>query len=246
VAHYARVRPWRGGARGRFGTRRRDRTLCVRTRVTRLPAPEKGSADGVGASPGGRGRNHLVNVIAFILIIATLALYGRVWLPWGEPASGHLVRRERLSLLGRLRMHGPAALALALIAIVATVMGWVSPLTLLTVIGLLALLVALPMRYTVTSQGIRAGWTPFRRWTEFGGVARRRGGVVLQGVAGARPQTVWLSGDRDDDQFILLLRQLVRGSYKGHLGPEAGVATGEPFPSPSGTGPIGIAGAGGD
>src|SRR3712207_7517250 len=40
----------------------------------------------------------------------------------------------------------------------------------------------------------------------------RSDGVRLQGVAGARPLTVWLSGGRDDDEFVLLLRQLVRGS----------------------------------
>ena len=50
-----------------------------------------------------------------------------------------------------------------------------------------------------------------RRWTEFGGVTRRRGGVRLQGVAGARGTTIWLSGNRDDDETVLLLRQLVRG-----------------------------------
>ena len=129
-------------------------------------------------------------------------------------------------------------------AIAALVLGWIDPLTVAAVIALLALLLALPVRYTLTSQGIRAGWTPFRRWTEFGGVARRRGGVRLQGVAGARPLTVWLSGGRDDDDFVLLLRQLVRGSYKGHLGPEAGnpVMGGSPGAAPT---TIGIVGAGG-
>jgi hypothetical protein len=72
----------------------------------------------------------------------------------------------------------------------------------------------------------------------------RGGAVRLQGVAGARPLTIWLSGGRDDDDFVLLLRQLVRGSYKGQLGPEAGA----PLPAPAssaGSGPIGMAGAGG-
>ena len=32
--------------------------------------------------------------------------------------------------------------------------------------------------------------------------------------------TVWLSGSRDDDELVLLLRQLVRGAYKGQVGPE--------------------------
>jgi hypothetical protein len=189
-----------------------------------------------------------MNLIAFTLLLATLALYTRVWVPWGGGASGHLVRRERLSLLGRLNMHGPAAALLIILGNFALVMRWIAPLPVFVMAALLVLLIALPMRYTLTSTGIRAGWTPFRRWTEFGGVARRRGGVRLQGVAGARPLTVWLSGGRDDDDFVLLLRQLVRGSYKGKLGAEAGAPASAPHStSPStGPGPVGIASAGGD
>jgi hypothetical protein len=181
-----------------------------------------------------------VNVIALILIAVTLALFLRIWTPWGERASGNLVSRQTLSLLGRLRMHGPTVSALWLISIVLLVSGRVAPVTVSIVTVLLLLLLSLPVRYTMTSAGIRAAWTPFRRWTEFGGVARRRGGVRLQGVAGARPLTIWLSGGRDDDDFVLLLRQLVRGSYKGQVGPEASAPLSDPVP-----GPIGMAGAGG-
>jgi len=186
-----------------------------------------------------------VNAFTLTLIAVTLALFSRVWAPWGERASGNLVGRETLSVLGRLRMHGPAVVLVFVTSLVLLIMGKIGPLTVLLVMALLALLLALPVRYTMTSQGIRAAWTPFRRWTEFGGVARRRGGVRLQGVAGARPLMVWLSGGRDDDEFVLLLRQLVRGSYKGQLGPEAGMPAPEAVPSSS-AGPIGIAGAGGD
>jgi hypothetical protein len=186
-----------------------------------------------------------VNVIALILLAVTLALFFRVWVPWGERASGNLVGVETLSVLGRLRMHGPSVGLAVVASIVLLALGKIGPLTLLLVTTLLALLLALPVRYTMTSRGIRAAWTPFRRWTEFGGVSRRRGGVRLQGVAGARPLTIWLSGGRDDDEFVLLLRQLVRGSYKGRLGPEAGLSVNEAAPA-TGPGPIGIAGAGGD
>jgi hypothetical protein len=186
-----------------------------------------------------------VNVTALILLAITLALFSRIWVPWGGRASGNLVGRETLSVLGRLRMHGPSVGLVFVASVVLLLLGNIGPLTLLLVTALLALLLALPVRYTMTSRGIRAAWTPFRRWTEFGGVARRRGGVRLQGVAGARPLIVWLSGGRDDDEFVLLLRQLVRGSYKGRLGPEAGVPVNEAAHS-TGPGPIGIAGAGGD
>lgn len=184
-----------------------------------------------------------MNLIGIVLIIATLALYLRIWTPWGDSEVGNLVRRVNLPLLGRLRMHGPAAAILIATALAGVAIGWVSPSTVVIVVALIAALIVTPMTYTLTSQGIRPGKTPFRRWTEFGGVARRRGGVRLQGVAGARSQTVWLSGGREDDEFVLLLRQLVRGSYKGHLGPEAGdlpIAVLDPTASPASS--IGIAG----
>lgn len=183
-----------------------------------------------------------MNPVAVILIIVTLALYTRVWAPWGERASGNLVRREPLSLFGRLRMHGFVAAPVLVVAPIAFAAGLVNVWVLLLVAIALVILPFVPMRYTLTSQGIQPGWTSFRRWTEFGGVARRPGGVRLQGVAGARPLAVWLSGDRDDDDFVLLLRQLVRGSYKGQLGPEAGIVNASPGAAP---GTIGVVGVGG-
>jgi hypothetical protein len=184
------------------------------------------------------------NSVVLVFMLATLALFTRVWVPWGAGVSGNRVRQAPLSALARLRMHGPAALAIWGAAVVCLALGWVGPYTVLSVTGLLALLFALPVGYTLTSQGIRAGWTPFRRWTEFGGVARRPGGVRLQGVAGAPPLTVWLPGGREDDDFVLLLRQLVRGSYKGQLGPEEGMPATSTTSSAS-PGTIGIAGVSG-
>ncbi|MDQ3413058.1 MAG: hypothetical protein M3509_13180, partial [Chloroflexota bacterium] len=83
-----------------------------------------------------------VNIIAIILIVITLALFARVWVPWGVSASGNLVSRETLSVLGRLRMHGPAASLLYLVAITLLVMDRIGLLTVLVVTGLLGLLLA--------------------------------------------------------------------------------------------------------
>lgn len=76
-------------------------------------------------------------------------------------------------------------------------------------------LVVLPIRYTLTTIGIKCGWTPFRRWTEFAGVARAPGGARLQGAAGSRDMRVWLSQSRGDDEFVHLLRRVISGAYKG-------------------------------
>lgn len=154
-----------------------------------------------------------------LLLLALAAFVGRIWTPWGRAQGGVVVRRVPLSLLGRLRMQAvPAALLMALAA-GGWLGGWLPTWAAALVPVVVALVVALPFRYTATTEGLIAGRGRLRRWTEFGGVGRRRGGVRLQGIAGSRGQRVWLSGNRDDDEFVLLLRQLVRGAYKGHVGP---------------------------
>lgn len=154
-----------------------------------------------------------------LLVLLLAAFVGRIWTPWARAPGGLVVRRVPLSLLGRLRMQAlPAVVLLALAAV-----GWARdglPWWLAVVVPLVVVaVVALPFRYTLTTQGLVIGRSRIRRWTEFGGVTRRRGGVRLQGIAGSRGQRIWLSGNRDDDEFVQTLRLLLRGSYKGHVGP---------------------------
>lgn len=154
---------------------------------------------------------------ALLPILTALLLIGRVYRPWIGPAPGVPICRQPLPFLARLRLHAvPAAVLLA-----GAVAGWaVGPLpdwALLATLAVLLGVLLVPVGYTVTTVGIARGRTPARRWTEFGGVARRPGGARLQGVAGARGLGVWLAGSHDVDGTVLLLRQLVRGSYQGHV-----------------------------
>ncbi|HEU5433616.1 MAG TPA: hypothetical protein VFU81_18255 [Thermomicrobiales bacterium] len=153
----------------------------------------------------------------FALLPALIVLWmtTNVWLPWGGRSRGVVVWAVPLSLLARLRLFGRAAsIGLALVVVGAR-LGWIdSPIALALAVALLAV-PALPNRYVLTTEGIGLGHAAFRRWTEFGGVSRRPGGIRLGGVAGGRGMTVWLAGGRDDDAFVLLVRRLLRGSYKG-------------------------------
>ena len=158
-------------------------------------------------------------------LAALLLLASRVARPWARSGRGRVIHREPLSLLGRLRLFGqPGALLL-----LAAAFGWWLGAVSTVVLGLVAIgvatLLAVPVAYTLTPQGIALGRTAPRRWTEFAGVGRQRWGVRLQGVAGSRGMSVWLSGGRDDDAFVLLLRKLVRGSYQGWVDPAAEDAT---------------------
>jgi hypothetical protein len=153
-----------------------------------------------------------------IILIAVFLLFSPIApRPWGWRGSGQVLHVERLSLLGRLRMWGRQVLALAAFAVIGWRLGFVSTWALDVALVAVALALLCPVRYTLTTAGFQIGKAPFRRWTEFGGVTRQQWGVRLQGVAGNPGETVWLSGNHGDDQFVLLMRQLVRGSYKGQF-----------------------------
>jgi hypothetical protein len=90
--------------------------------------------------------------------------------------------------------------------------GWLSVALLAAAYGLV---IAVPMSYKLTSQGIRTGRGPFRRWTEFAGVRRSRRGALLVGSQRAPNYPIYLSGSREDDEFVYTLKNLILESYKG-------------------------------
>ncbi|MCC6315282.1 MAG: hypothetical protein IT337_14855 [Thermomicrobiales bacterium] len=158
------------------------------------------------------------------LAAALLLLVAQVYRPWEQAPPKHVLHRERLLTLARLRLFGRQVALLLAAAIAGWRLGWTNEAALAVVVIGGAALLALPTSYTLTAQSIRLGRGESRRWTEFGGVARRPGGVRLQGVAGNRSMNIWLGGGHHDDEFVLLLRRLVRGSYQGRTEPETGEA----------------------
>ena len=152
-----------------------------------------------------------IALLAILILISWL----RVARPGAVAVQGRVIHSAPIPLLARLRMHALTG-ALVVIAAVAMVVYWELPWwgPLAAVISTAAL-VAVPIRYTLSTLGIRCGWTPFRRWTEFAGVSRAPGGARLQGVPGSRDMRIWLSGSLGDDEFVLLLRRMIRGGYKG-------------------------------
>lgn len=150
-----------------------------------------------------------------ILAIAILISWLRVVRPSRRSVTGAVIHDVPLPLLARLRMHVVACsmvLSTAVVLVAVAGMPWWGP---IVALASNTGLVALPIRYTLTTTGIRCGWTPFRRWTEFAGVSRAPGGARLQGVAGSRDMRIWLSGSRGDDEFVHLLRQMIKSAYQG-------------------------------
>ncbi|HEU0163798.1 MAG TPA: hypothetical protein VFQ54_02070 [Thermomicrobiales bacterium] len=154
-------------------------------------------------------------LLTILLAISVLAGLLRLARPVGMRIEGEVFLRTSVPLLARLRMHAATSVAGLILALVLIVAFGMAPLIVLVPIVSYLILAAIPVTYTLTTAGIRVGWTRFRRWTEFAGVSRARGGASLQGVHGSRSLRIWLSGSRGDDEFLHLLRHAIKQGYKG-------------------------------
>lgn len=162
--------------------------------------------------------------LPFLLPIVIVLTWARLIRPGLNSLEGQVLLETRLPLLARVRMHvlpASSALILAVFLVIDQALPvWSLAFPIVSTI----LLVAVPVKYTLTDQGIRLGYSQFRRWTEFGGVRRAPGGARLLGMQRRAGMQIWLSGSRGDDEFLQFLRQTVKGAYKG-------TATVIPFPA---------------
>lgn len=150
-------------------------------------------------------------ILPAIPLLAWMLLVG--WSP--NNTEGEVLLRVPVPVLARLKMLWipiATSLVLAIGSVFAErIAWWICVLYL----GLCVVVLSIPVSYTLTTQGIRAGKGVFRRWTEFAGVRRSPSGAVLQGAQRARSYPIFLSGNREDDDFVLTLKHLVQDSYKG-------------------------------
>jgi len=150
-------------------------------------------------------------LVPLTIVISWLRLVGI----GGRQTEGTRIETLRMPLLARIYMHAVPVAISVIVTIVAiairAVPWWMFGAPVIS--G--AILIALPLRYTLTDAGMRRTFGLFRRWTEFAGVERARGGARLKPVRTVAPARIWLSGSRGDDEFLQLLRTLIRNAYQG-------------------------------
>lgn len=157
----------------------------------------------------------MMTIVSTILADLPLLIWSVIFLWSPVKTEGEELLRVDISLLGRFKMLVLPLVVGAVVLLVTAIWlefrWWMLALWIL-VYGAVLLI---PQSYLLTSTGIRLGRGPFRRWTEFSGVRRSSSGATLQGGPKSASYPVFLGGNREDDDFVLLLRTLVRDSYKG-------------------------------
>lgn len=153
----------------------------------------------------------VMTILPFLPLAAWVLLVG-----WSaNKTEGEELLRFPVPLLARLKMLSTAYIAGFIFLMVSVFSGKVSWWVLPILLALYVVLLAIPTCYTLTTAGIRTGKGRFRRWTEFAGVRRSPFGAMLVGGQKQANYPIFLSGGREDDDFVLTLKNLVRNSYKG-------------------------------
>ncbi len=150
-----------------------------------------------------------------LIVVALLLMIARVMSPLLHRVEGRPMRHLRVPFSAKLRRQRFPLLLLGLV-IGARVIAGQGMLGLdLAAAAIAALVLATPAHYVMTDRGIRAGWTPFRRWTEFAGLSVRKGNIRLQPISGFARLEMTLPGRFEDADIVSEMRTLIRLGYQG-------------------------------
>lgn len=170
--------------------------------------------------------------------VALLVMVARVASPLLQRVQGRHLRRLPVPFVAKARRQR-FPLVLIGMAVGGNLLAGQAALALhLGAMAITSGLLALPAHCVITDQGIRAGWTPFRRWSEFAGLSVRRGNIMLQPLSGLANLEITLPGRFEDADIVSEMRTLIRLGYQGSRQSDDGAAeSGEE----SGTPPLALA-----
>lgn len=123
------------------------------------------------------------------MLIITLM---RVAVPLGQPIAGKALLRFDLTYRERMLLHRTNLYAIGVVLLLAA---WSNVLPLLAELAVILatfVIIMMPTRYIITSEGVALNNVVFRRWSEFSGVEVRRGRIRLLGLPGNAPFTIGL------------------------------------------------------
>ncbi len=123
----------------------------------------------------------LVGVLTGMALLWTL---WRVWLPIGVAAPGRPVLEVPMGWRERWRWHRRNLYALAALALLGALGGWMPVALQGMVIAFALLTLGIPIRYRFTTEGVALNNVLFRRWEEFEGYRMERWGIRMVGREG--------------------------------------------------------------
>lgn len=163
-------------------------------------------------------------LISFLLVGSLAMMIGRMFVPWEDvPDKATINMSIPLGFRERIRLQRINIYAIGFLLLLGAYGHWLSTLQLVLMILLITAILCLPVRYTLTDEGITLGRTALRRWNEFRDVEVKRGRLHLIGADQWRDMDVLLPVN---DDALLALPSIQRGlkgaPSRAHRAPQRG------------------------
>jgi hypothetical protein len=161
-------------------------------------------------------------IVNSLLLGSIVLMVARVYQPWVDRPTSRILSTFKIPFRSRVRMQRFNAYAFVALLLLGAVGGWLSPAFEVLVTGLALVALNLPVRYTLTDEGIGLGRTSPRHWTEFSAVNLRPGRARLKGADDWRDMEVWLPRSGQDADVVAIARQRIAAARSGSLRPAPG------------------------
>ncbi len=156
----------------------------------------------------------VVLLLALMLGIAAM----RVYLPMGAKIEGKPLGVITLTFRERMLLQRTNLYMIGAVVLLGAVSGFLSgPLEMVALLATFVILM-IPVRYRLTSQGIALNNVVFRSWTDFRGYREERASIVLDAVEGQRRFRLHLLGANRNVAVKALSRILARSTAEQQSG----------------------------
>jgi hypothetical protein len=124
---------------------------------------------------------NILQIVSFVLLVVILmGMFARIR-PYSTIAKpGKTLSVIPLTILSKIWINRFSLGALATGLILTSVLGWLPISMLFMVLAFTLVLLLMPMKLTLTSQGMALGETSFRQWKDFSGVKASKMRLELQ------------------------------------------------------------------
>jgi len=146
--------------------------------------------------------------VFLLFALMLLVMLMRVYQPLGTKVAGKVDKIVSLSFPERALLQRVNVYCIGFVLLLMTLTGNISaPAEMLVILAAFSIL-ALPLRFFVTNQGIGLGNVLYRPWSEFSAYRVEGRRIVLLGKEGVRPLSVPLLGDHQRELIPVLRRHL--------------------------------------
>lgn len=165
----------------------------------------------------------MATLILFALMLVVMLM--RVYMPLGAKVGGKVTQTLAMSLPEKALMQRVNVYAIGGVLLLTVVTGLTSPVIELIVVAAALGILTMPVRITMTSEGVGLNNVVYRPWKEFASFSCEKRRITLIGRDGSRPLHLYLLPEHQKKALPVLRRHLSEAKASQTIRAKAGEAT---------------------